>query len=972
MRVAALLQIRHRTVPRASWLDLRKIPSLALIHMSHLSPRDYITIQGARQHNLKGLDLVLPKRQIVVVTGPSGSGKSSLAFDTIFAEGQRRYMESLSSYARQFLERMDKPEVDLITGLSPAIAIEQRVLSKNPRSTVATQTEIYDHLRMLYAQIGKIISPISGKVVTQDSPRSVANALNAQLPDGTRFFLTFPIPEYGDSSWAHHILSHRGFYRLVFLSDGKIQQLDLNELEDDELPDDLSHAYVLLDRLILRKDDDAVLSRIADSVEAAFSEGNGYCSVILPSPDSPDLLESRMDFTRWLECDGMEFSPLHPKMFSFTSPMGACPSCNGYGRSKGLDPKLAVPDPSLSLSEGALKPFEGVLWEAVKQRMLDCADRHKIRTDVPYEKLSEAHQHILWHGDSSYEGVFGYFQDLKRSLHRKGHRFHNARFMGFGICYQCHGSRLRPDALYVKIDGKHIGEVVKMTIQEAKEFFDHLQLTPHEQDAAGILLDEIRKRLRFLLDVGLSYITLGRLSETLSGGESQRIRLATSLGSALVGALYVLDEPTIGLHPRDTLRLVEILKRMRDLGNTVIVVEHDPDMIRSADHVVDLGPESGSQGGKLMFTGSVEQMLQAKDSRTGTYLGGHECIPIPEQRRKPDWNRTVEIIGANTNNLDHIDVKFPLGLITCVTGVSGSGKSTLVQDVLYKGLKTELEPEEAKSSDHIPYYSLNVHRSVSSVQIVDQSPIGRSSRSNPVTYVKAFDLIREIFANTAQSKVHNYMPGFFSFNIPGGRCEECNGEGSITVEMQFLADLHLPCEECNGTRYSDDVLNILYQGKNIHDVLNLSVDEALEFFKDQSRLCRLLLPLQTIGLGYLKLGQPAPTLSGGEAQRIKLASCLVQQPNHHIFYIFDEPTTGLHFMDVQKLINAFEELAKANHTVVIIEHNLEMLKCADHIIDLGPDGGSNGGRIVASGTPEEIARVPESHTGRFLAPLLTS
>ncbi len=939
--------------------------------MSHLSPRDYITVRGARQHNLKGFDLTLPKRRLVVVTGPSGSGKSSLAFDTIFAEGQRRYTESLSSYARQFLERMDKPDVDYITGLAPAIAIEQRVLSKNPRSTVATQTEIYDHLRMLYAQIGKIISPISGREVTRDTPRSVANTLQNTLPDGTRFYLTCPAPDIGIKSLFIDVLKEKGFHRIIDRSEQKkIKILDLNQCHPQDLPELACLSLILLDRLVVKKEDGKTTSRIADSVELAFREGNGDCFILIPSAKSRDVLESRLDFSKWLELDGMEFIEPHPKLFSFTSSLGACRSCNGYGRSKGLDQDLVIPDPTLSLSEGVFKPLEGSQWESSKKDMLNFARKMRIDPDMPYEDLSKAHKHVLWHGDGAgYGGIFGFFERLKRDLYKKTYRFHHAKFMGFGDCIQCNGARLCKDALYVRIGGKHIGEVMDMTIQEAKEFFDHLELSRYEQEASEVLLHEIRKRLRFLIDVGLEYITLGRLSETLSGGESQRIRLATALGSALVGALYVLDEPTIGLHPRDTLRLVNILKRMRDLGNTVIVVEHDPDVIRSADHIIDLGPESGSRGGELMFQGDIHEMLAHTGSTTGAYLNGHESIPLPEKRRRPDWNRSVEIKGANLHNLKNLDVKIPLEVITCVTGVSGSGKSTLVQEILYRGLKEHLE-SYFPSKDSLPYQSMKVHRSINAVQIVDQSPIGRSSRSNPVTYVKAFDVIRHLFARTPQSKLHNYQPGFFSFNIPGGRCEECDGEGTVTVEMQFLADLHLPCEECNGTRYSEEALHVLYNGKNIHDVLNLTVDEALEFFSDQPRLRKLLLPLQLIGLGYLKLGQPAPTLSGGEAQRIKLASCLVRQANYHVFYIFDEPTTGLHFVDVQKLVRAFEQLADAQHTVVIIEHNLDTLKCADHIIDLGPEGGSKGGRIVASGTPEEIARVPESHTGRFLAPLL--
>jgi len=937
--------------------------------MSLNNPRDYITVLGARQHNLKGFDVILPKRRLIVVTGPSGSGKSSLAFDTIFAEGQRRYMESLSSYARQFLERMDKPDVDKISGLSPAIAIEQRVLSKNPRSTVATQTEIYDHLRMLYAQIGKIISPISGDVVTREYPRAVANDIESRFADGTRFYLTSPILDTETPPITIQRLLQKGFSRLLFISD-TIKIVDLNEIKEPFSEDELDQAWILIDRLVVRKGNEKAIGRIADSIEAAYTIGDGYCKVIVPSSTSSDIVEFERDYSRWLEHDGMEFISPEPKLFSFSSPLGACKSCNGYGRTRGVDPDLVVPSPALSLSQGAIKPLEGNSWIEINGEMLQCARRHGIDVDVPYESLTEGQKHILWNGDASFYGIFGFFKYLKKNSYRSGNRFHHSRFMGYGECYQCHGARLRSEALHVQVGGKHIGEIVAMTTKKAYEFIESLPLTSHEQDASAILIHEIQKRLRFLIDVGLDYITLGRLSETLSGGESQRIRLATALGSALVGALYVLDEPTIGLHPRDTLRLVGILKRMRDLGNTVIIVEHDPDVIRNADHIIDLGPLSGGMGGELIFEGNIDQMLKDKDSRTGAFMSGHESIPVPQKRRKPSWEKTVKIKGAYANNLKNIDLKFPLEVITCVTGVSGSGKSSLVNDVLYQGIKDRLEPDSP--SDSHPYKSIRVHHSINAVRIVDQSPIGRSSRSNPVTYVNAFDHIRGLFARTPQATTHNYQPGFFSFNVPGGRCEQCSGEGTVKVEMQFLADLYLPCEECGGTRYSEDALQVFYNGKNIHDVLNLSVDEALDFFGDQVRLCNLLTPLQTVGLGYLKLGQPAPTLSGGEAQRIKLANCLAQPANYHVFYIFDEPTTGLHFMDVEKLIHAFDQLAEAEHTVVIIEHNLDTLKCADHIIDLGPEGGDRGGHVVASGTPEEISQVPESYTGRFLAPLLHS
>jgi excinuclease ABC subunit A len=942
--------------------------------MSHPSPRDYITIRGARQHNLKNINLTLPKRRIVVVTGPSGSGKSSLAFDTIFAEGQRRYMESLSSYARQFLERMDKPDVDLIAGLAPAIAIEQQSLSKNPRSTVATQTELYDHLRMLYAQIGKTISPISGRVVSRDTPRSVANTLQSTLPDGTRFLLAFPIPEYHRSWLGVDVLFERGFHRLILVHEKHLEFADPEKVralaEEERI--NLDSALFLLDRLVVRQGNEQTTTRMADSVEAAFQEGDGYCSVIIPSPASKDSVESRLDFSGWLECDGMHFPSLAPNLFSFNSPLGACPSCNGHGRTKGAVQDLVIPDQSLTLGEGAVAPLEGEpIWYEFKEHMISFARDRGINIHTPYRDLSKVDKHLLWHGDGSYKGVFGFFKYLKEHLRRKAFRLHYNKFVAFGDCARCEGARLRKEALYVQIGGKNIGEIIKMTIREAKEFFDDLALTQHEQDVGGILLEEIRKRLRFLVDVGLDYVTLGRPSMSLSGGESQRIRLATALGSALVGALYVLDEPTIGLHPRDTLRLIRILERMRDLGNTVIVVEHDADVIRSANYIVDLGPESGTRGGKVIFDGSLDQMLQDNKSATGTYLSGRKQIPVPHERRKPNLTSKVEIKGAYVNNLKQLDVAFPVGLITCVSGVSGSGKSSLVQETLYKGLEHNLG-EHHVDLDTTPYKSISIPSNLWHVRMVDQSPIGRSSRSNLVTYVKAFEIIRNIFAKTDQAQIHRYTPGHFSFNIPGGRCEECKGEGTIRVQMQFLADLYLPCEECDGTRYKESTLDVLYKGKNVYDVLNMSVDEALEFFNDSPRLCQLLMPFKTIGLGYVTLGQPSPTLSGGEAQRIKLASCIAHRVDRRTLYVFDEPTTGLHFVDIQKLIFAFQQLTNAGHTVVVVEHNLDMLKCADYIIDLGPEGGAEGGYIVAAGTPEEVAQVPESHTGRFLRPLLAS
>lgn len=956
--------------------------------MQQADPKDFIVIKGARQHNLTGFDLNLPKRSLVVVTGPSGSGKSSLAFDTIFAEGQRRYVESLSAYARQFLKRMDKPDVDMILGLSPAIAIQQQTLAKNPRSTVATQTEIYDHLRMLYAQIGKTVSPISQQEVVQDTPRSVAKSIQEDLADGTRFYVTFEVQNYSErKALVLEVLKQRGFFRLVALENYNIHLIDLNEADLDELVRKYNTLFVIQDRLVVRTGDESVTSRIAESVEQAFSEGEGRCEIMELDSADRSVLTYLHEYSVFFERDGLKFLEPSPNLFAFNSPIGACPECKGFGSVKGPDQALIIPDMSKSILEGAIKPFSSSIAPYFFGSLKNMAKEEGIDLNVPYYKLPEEHQRMVWHGQGNYRGVLGYFEEIGRYLHRKTHRFHYARYQGLTECFSCRGSRVRPEALHVKVGGKDIGQVVRMTISEAQKFFNGLVLTPYEKAAAGILLEEIQKRLGFLIDVGLSYLTLGRLSQSLSGGESQRISLAKSLGSALVGALYVLDEPTIGLHPRDTLRLIDVLQKLRDLGNTLIVVEHDADVMNHAGHIVDLGPGSGHLGGRVMFDGTLSELRRnGNGSLTGAYLSGHKDIPVRPTRREPDWTRSIRLQGAYINNLKQLDAQFPLGLFICVTGVSGSGKSSLVEETLVPAVEHHLRIAHTAGSafDRGNYDTeadvLNSHAAprvesvhgaehVRGIVMVDQAPVGLSQRSNPASYTKVFDQIRNILASTPKAKMNDYRPGFFSFNVDGGRCDECRGEGTITIDMQFLADLHLPCEACNGTRYGQEALRVEYKGKNVHDILNLTIDQALAFFADHASIRKSLQIMSDIGLGYLKLGQPLPTLSGGEAQRVKLTAYMAEQDTDTVF-VFDEPTTGLHVDDVRKLVQALDRMVEQGNTVVIIEHNLELIKCADWVIDVGPEGGHEGGQIVAAGPPEAIAEVKESHTGRFLGPVL--
>ena len=940
-----------------------------------------IVIRGARQHNLKDVDLDLPRNKLIVFTGPSGSGKSSLCFDTVYAEGQRRYVESLSAYARQFLERMDKPDADLITGLAPAIAIEQKTTGKNPRSTVATQTEIYDHLRLLFARIGTTYSPVSGRPVSKDTPRSVALELEDALDDGARYYLCFPVPEHSGIALRDELksLRERGFFRIVLMPTEKQAErgerpeiLDLNDTEPSKVNNyGRNRLLVLVDRLKVKAGDEQTRTRTAESVEQAFSEGEGRCTVQPVPREGP--IPDGLQFSSFFERDGMRFQEPTPLMFSFNSPVGACPECQGFGRVPGLDPDLIVPNKELSIKEGAIAPFRTDKWSKHFKDLIKVAADTGMNVNCPYRKLDDWEREIVWEGKDDYIGIHGFFDFLDERSYKTHYRIFRSRFRGYSTCPECDGYRLSDDALYVKVGTeetglKHIGEVCAMTTREARDFFEALELTEYEKEVAGRVMEELRKRSRYLVDVGLNYLTLDRLAQTLSGGETQRINLSTSLGSSLVGSLYVLDEPTIGLHPRDNDRLIGILERLRDLGNSVLVVEHDPVTMEAADQIVDLGPGSGSFGGEVVFQGSYDEIMEDDDSLTGKYLSGRETIEVPAERREINDERMLTVENARQHNLKNVTVDVPLDMIVCVTGVSGSGKSTLTNQTLFEGVhRLKGGSGDGKVGAHD---AIRGHRNIDAIEMVDQQPIGRTPRSNPATYTNAFDGIRKLFSETRQSNIHGYDPGFFSFNVPGGRCEECKGEGVVKIEMQFLADLYLECEACGGRRYKKEVLDVTYQGKNIADVLEMTVDEAADFFEGETSITNKLQVLQGIGLGYLTLGQPSTTLSGGEAQRIKLASHLGGRNNDRTLYIFDEPTTGLHFDDIKKLLNAFDQLVDNGHSVVIVEHNLDVIKYADHVIDLGPEGGDAGGEVVATGPPEAIAAHETSHTGRFLQDVL--
>jgi excinuclease ABC subunit A len=942
-----------------------------------------IRVRGARVHNLKNIDFVIPHNAITVVSGVSGSGKSSLAFDTLYAEGQRRYIESLSAYARQFLERIEKPDVDEITGIAPAISIRQKNSTRNPRSTVATATEIYDYLRLLYARIGRTFCLRCGEQVRKDTLDEIASRVLA-LPAGRRFYVLYELKLTPDAATnapqaprarrpikpgsdavreALVSLRKRGFNRIYQM--GRVFEFSTpEELLDVDFA---KPVYVLVDRLVLSPE---VRSRLMDSIEICYREGRGE-AILEFVPDAPDGAPERMVFNERFECKkcGATYQEPEPRLFSFNNPYGACPRCQGFGNTVDFDLDRVVPDKSKTLADGAIEPWTKPRYRQLAMDMRRYARTKGIPVDAPFRELTSAQRAAILDGDKKedYPGVKGFFGWLERKKYKLHVRVFLSRYRGYATCPDCGGTRLRAEARAVKIAGRSITEVCQMTVKEARPFFSALQLSDSEAAIVEKVLEEIQQRLRFLDDVGLDYLTLDRLTSTLSGGEAQRIQLATSLGSHLVGALYVLDEPSIGLHPRDTNRLVEILKGLRDLGNTLLVVEHDPDTIMAADYVLDLGPGAGEHGGKLIFAGSREAMLKDQHSLTGRYLRGELRIAIPARRRKPQ-GKFLKIFGARSHNLRGLDVMIPLGLLVAVTGVSGSGKSTLVYDVLYKALQARRTGGNWRECcDRI-----EGDAALAAVEMVDQSPIGRTPRSNPATYLKAFDPIREVFASTPEAKKRGFTAGHFSFNIPGGRCEACQGDGTVTVEMRFLADVELVCEECRGTRYKSSVLDVTYKEKNIHEVLQMTVREALAFFAAHPKVTSKLHVLEEVGLSYLRLGQSGTTLSGGEAQRLKLAAHLTRQDNNGILYIFDEPTTGLHFDDIQKLLTAFRKLIEGGASVLIIEHNLDVIKSADWMIDLGPEGGEAGGRVVAAGTPEQVARNPQSLTGKFLAKVLNS
>ena len=918
-----------------------------------MSETNYISIKGARVNNLKNIDVNIPRNKLVVITGLSGSGKSSLAFDTLYAEGQRRYVESLSSYARQFLGRMSKPECDFIKGIPPAIAIEQKVISRNPRSTVGTSTEIYEYLRLLFARVGKTYSPVSGQLVKKDSPEDIV-ACMLSYPKGTRYTVLTPILPREGHDVAQQIETDmkEGFTRLEV--NGKTIRIE----EYQYNPKDT--VYLLVDRMSADDSKDAI-SRLTDSAETAMYEGDGACLLRFYQPDGSTSLYR---FSTKFEADGIKFEEPSDQMFSFNSPLGACPTCEGFGKIIGIDERLVVPNRSLSVYDGAVMCWRGEKMGEWLQAFLREAPAHDFPIFTPYYELTQAQKDYLWHGPRDKVCIDSFFKMLEENQYKIQYRVMLARYRGKTTCPECHGSRLKKEALYVKVGERNIAELVDMPVTRLKEFFRTLKLNDHDAQIAKRLLNEINNRLDFLIDVGLGYLTLNRLSNSLSGGESQRINLATSLGSSLVGSLYILDEPSIGLHSRDTDRLIKVLRQLQQLGNTVVVVEHDEEIIRAADYIIDIGPKAGRLGGEIVYEGDMKDLHPGSKSYTVKYLLGEETIPLPARHRA--WNNYIEIKGARENNLKGIDVRFPLNVMTVVTGVSGSGKSTLVRDIFYKALKREYCESSERPGE---YVSLDGDiRTMNDIEFVDQNPIGKSSRSNPVTYVKAYDEIRKLFAEQPLAKQMGYTAGYFSFNTEGGRCEECKGEGTVTVEMQFMADLVLECESCHGKRFKKDTLEVTYEGKNIYDVLEMTVNQAIEFFDahGQKKIVKKLQPLQEVGLGYIKLGQSSSTLSGGENQRVKLAYFLSMEKAQPTIFVFDEPTTGLHFHDIKKLLEAFDALIERGHTVVIIEHNMDVIKCADYIIDLGPEGGEQGGNIVVCGTPEEVAQCAASYTGQFL------
>ncbi len=969
---------------------------------------EHIEVRGARTHNLKNISVSLPINKLTVITGVSGSGKSSLAFDTLYAEGQRRYVESLSAYARQFLERMDKPDVDEIIGIAPAIAIRQKNATKNPRSTVATQTEIYDYLRLLYARAGQTICHVCGREVKKDSPESAADEILAELAEGTRFYVLFPIQDEVSREIVktaklqkpapkgrHNAVSNlstqaflisllqQGFSRLY--RDGEM--LELQKPEDYKF-DDFDNTYVMIDRL---KADTDIRQRLVDSLEICFREAHAAIVEQAAEPvhqateratpvKSSKAAQTRVDrqarqpvvlkFSDQFVCkyDGTRYEQPEPHLFSFNSPFGACPTCQGFGNTIGIDYGLVIPNPLISLKDGAIEPFTRPTHAWAQKELVKYAASANIDMTVPFADLPDFQQNCIIYGDEGWRGLKGFFQWLETKKYKLHVRVFLAKYRGYTKCPDCNGQRLRQAARDVKIGILSLPEIVAMSIADAQAFFETLEMSEERMKIADKLLIEISRRLKFLVEVGLDYLTLSRLAATLSGGEAQRIQLATNLGSLLVGTLYVLDEPSIGLHPRDNARLIKILENLRDIGNTVLVVEHDEETMRAADHIVDIGVHAGEFGGELVFEGNFTNLLKSKESLTAKYLRGDAAIKVPQKRRAVT-KRAIEIIGAREHNLRDISVSIPLDMLVAITGVSGSGKSTLVHDILYAGLKKK----RGEWNSHVGFFKeITGHDQVNDVILVDQSPIGRTPRSNPVTYIKAYDAIREVFAGTNLAKTKGYNASHFSFNVPGGRCEICQGSGTVTIEMQFLADVELTCEDCRGMRFKQDILDVKYKGKNIHETLQLTIREAILFFKDIAKLVTRLKVLDAVGLGYLRLGQSATTLSGGEAQRVKLASHLAQKTTSKTLFIFDEPTTGLHFDDINKLLTAFRALIDNGGSILVIEHNMDVIKTADWVIDLGPEGGIGGGHIVATGTPEDVVKVESSFTGMYLEKAITA
>ncbi len=929
-----------------------------------MSENKSIYIKGARVNNLKNIDVEIPRNRLVVITGLSGSGKSSLAFDTLYAEGQRRYVESLSSYARQFLGRMSKPECDFIKGIPPAIAIAQKVNTRNPRSTVGTSTEIYDYLRLLFARIGKTISPVTGELVKKHSAQDVVTKM-LSYSAGTRLavFCEIHLPEDRDMRMHLDVLMKQGFNRIEI--EGSFYRIE--EILQNENLLARENILLLIDRLSASAEQDTI-SRLTDSVETAFFEGHGSCCVKFYTESGEETLL----FSKRFEADGIIFEEPNDMMFSFNSPAGACPRCEGFGRVMGIDEDLVIPNKALSVYEDAVVCWKGEKMGEWKNELIFNTDKFEFPVHRPYYQLTQAEKDLLWEGNSYFGGINSFFRMLEENQYKIQYRVMLARYRGKTTCPDCRGSRLKPQAGYVKIANKTISELVLLPIHELKQFFEELQISEHDQLIGKRLLTEIRNRIQFMLDVGLGYLTLNRLSASLSGGESQRINLSTSLGSGLVGSLYILDEPSIGLHSRDTDLLIGVLRKLQKMGNTVVVVEHDEEIIRASDYIIDIGPDAGRLGGEVIYQGDVNALEKSSSSHTVRYLTGEDRLEVPTHRRK--WRNSIQLKGVGQNNLKGIDVKFPLNALTLVTGVSGSGKSSLIRDVLYQAVRKYFEPNGEKNGI-FSEMSGDLHL-LHSIEFVDQNPIGKSSRSNPATYLKAYDEIRKLYADQPLSRQLGFTPAHFSFNVEGGRCEECKGEGTISVEMQFMADLTLECDACHGKRFKQDTLEVEYRGKSIFDILELTVVEAIDFFGEgkgttEKKIVKRLQPLLDVGLGYVKLGQSSSTLSGGENQRVKLALFLSGEKAEASLFVFDEPTTGLHFHDIKTLLKAFDALIEKGHTVIIIEHNLDVIKCADYIIDLGPDGGDKGGHLVFAGTPEEIVQCENSYTGQFLKAKLT-